>query len=665
MAVASPDPISTNPIANPNNGDRASLSNQNATYASYSLSHEPTTLPSIHMNHIRFIHEFKEAIKNWDAKVPPNSYFDHPSNYFRVYKDLNGVTRIIMRGQGHLQGQSQIVDIDEFCDWIRHRNTSTSAAPAVPANPQAGASSSTSTPSNAQKAIPSTIHKAIPSTAVKANVQATSSATPHRPGCPEPGASFSNQTSSTMSSSTENQGIARQMAMPSAPPQTESSSFQTQLSTSISVGQSSLAQTPSSASVSKTPSRRLLTIVNGVPRSAEQANKKFLASHILFGLGKRRRETETSPAASTEPQPKRHHAQQQAPGQIVAGVSPFVSYTVGQATPTVQKPNLPNGASSSLQRPFQHNFIPFIPPMIPGETQQISQTSSASLGDRQRPANVTLEFPSTSKAATAVEVLEVSKTPDDQQQPVNATLEVPSAIKAAAAVEVPEVSKTPGNQQQPLNVTLEVPSTSKAAAAIEVPELSITPGNQQQPVNVTLGVPSTSKVGAAVDIPEVSKSSLSLQDARIVPLATSSTVVQMSTLPSSAPLAVPVPVPPLLESGKIPESIASTVLKQPQAITPAKLQLSFTGVPALGTSAEMPQKNQPLFLPSPVSSPGMDANDDDVSIPGTRSANVASRSFDLRKFSSSAKRKNHAFVMVPRRPPYLVKYFQLKKTEDS
>ena len=73
----------------------------------------------------------------------------------------------------------------------------------------------------------------------------------------------------------------------------------------------------------------------------------------------------------------------------------------------------------------------------------------------------------------------------------------------------------------------------------------------------------------------------------------------------------------------------------------------------------MPHKNQPLFLPSPVSSPGMDANDDDVSMSGAQSANVLNRSFDLRKFSSSAKRKNRAYVLAPRRPPYLVKYFQL------
>ena len=580
--MPAPNPISTNPIAN-SNGDRTLVLDQNATHGPHPLSHIPTTLPSIHMNHIQFIRELKEAIKNWDVKVPPNSYFDHPSNYFRVHKDLNGAISIVMRGQGHLQGKSQVVDVDQFCDWIRHRNTATSVTPAVPANSQAGASS-TSTPSNAQKAIPSTIHKAIPSTAVKANVQATSPAT--RPGCPEPGASFSNQTSSTMSSSTENQGIARQMATPSTPPRTGSSALP-------------MAQIPSSASVPKTPSRQLSTIVNGVPRSAEQADKKSLASHILFGLGKRRRETETSPAASTEPQPKRHHAQQVS-GQVMAGVSPSVSYTIGQATPAVQNPNVPNGAqtASSLQQPLQHDFIP---PTIPQETQQISQASLAFLVG--------------------------------QQQPVNVTLEVPSTSKAAVAVEVPEVSKTPGDQQQPVNATLEVPSMGKAAATL--------------------------------DVPEVSKSLLSLQDAKVVPLATSSPVVQMSTLPLSVPLAVPVLVPSLLESGNIPQSVASTVLKQPRASTPAKSQLSFTGVPALGTSAEMPQKSQPLFLPSPVSSPGMDANDDDVSISGTWSANVASRSFDLLKFSSSAKKKNHAFVLVPRRPPYLVKYFQLEKQKIS
>ena len=540
-------------MANPDS-DPTLVLNQNTTHGPYPLTHIPTTLPSIHMHHTQFIRELREAIKNWDAKVLPNSYFDHPSNYFRIYKDLKGAVRIIMRGQGHLQGHSQVVEVDQFCDWIRHRN-STSVTPAVPANSQTGPSS-TSTPSNAQKAIPSTNYKAIPSTALKANVQATSSSqllqstTPHRPGYSEPGASSYKQTSSTMS---HNQGIDYGIVTSSAPPQTGSSAPQIQFPTSI--------------SVPKTPIRELPTIVNGVPRSAKQADKKSLASHILFGLGKRPRETEMSPTASTEPQPKRHT--QQASGQVVAGVSPSANYTVGQATPAVQKPNVPNGAStasSSLQQPEE-----FIPPTFPRETQQISQ-----------------------------------------------------ALSASSSV-----------QQQP--------------------------GGQQQPVNVTLDVPSTSKVAAAIEEPEVSKM---LQDASIVPLATSSTVVQESTLPSPVPLAVPVPVPSLLESEKITQPVASTILEQPQPSTPAKLQLSFTGVPALGMSAQLPQKNQPLFLPSPVSSPGMDASDD-VGISGTQSANVASRSCDLRKFSSSAKRKNHAFVLAPRRPPYLVKYFQLEKQKLS
>lgn len=560
VAVTSPNP--TNPIAN-SNGDRTSVSNENATRDPHPLSHIPTTLPSIHMKHTQFVRELREAIKNWDARVPPNTYCDHPSNYFRVHKDLKGVVRIIMHGQGHLKGHSQVVDVDQFCDWIRHRNTT----PAVPANSQTG-SASTSTPSNAQKAIPSTIHKATPSTALKANVQVTSSssqilqsATPHRPGYPEPGASSAEQSSSTMSSSTHNQRIARQMVTPSTPSQAGSSAFQ---HPSISAPQlpPSTAQTPSSASVPKTPIRQLSTIVNGVPRSAKEADKKSLASHILFGLGKRPRET--SPTASTEPQPKRHT--QQARGQVVAGVGPSASYTVGQTTPAVQRPNVPNEAStasSSLQQPLQQDFIP---PTISRETQQISQASS---GDQQRPGG--------------------------QQRPV-------------------------GQQQ----------------------------GGQQQPVNVTLDVPSTSKVAETVEVPEVSKTPLSLQDASIVPLDTSSSVVQVSTLPS----------PVLLESGKITQSVASTILEQPQPSTLAR-KFSFAGVPALGT----PQKNQPLFLPSPVSSPGMDANDD-VSMSGTQSANVASRSCNLRKFSRS-KRKNHAFVLAPRRPPYLVKYFQLKEQKIS
>lgn len=577
MTVTSLNPLSTNPIANPN-GDRTSVLNQNATHSSHPLTHIPATLPSINMHHTQFIRELRGAIKNWDAKAPPNSYFDHSSGYFRIHKDLKGAVRIIMRGQGHLKGHSQVVEVDQFCDWIRNRNT-TSASPAVPADSQTGPSSA-STPANARKAIPSTIHKAIPSTAHKANVQAQASsssshilqsATSHRPGYPEPGASSSKQTSSTVSSSTHNQGIARQIATPS-------SSSQIQLSTSDSVpqvplssplGQPQTWQSPSYASVPKTPIRQISTVVNGLPRSAKQADKKSLASHILFGLGKRQRETDTSPTAFTEPQPKRHNTQQ-ASVEVVADVSPSASYTVGQATPAVQEPNLPNGASTasfSLRQPLQQDFIT---PSLPREAQQISQALSASSGDQQQPG--------------------------DQQQSVN-------------------------------NATLDVPSTSRAAAAVEISEMSKTP---------------------------------SLQDASTVPLATSSTVVQVSTLPSPVHLAVPVPVPSLLESGEITQPIASTILEQPQPSTPAKFQSSLADALGLGTSAQMAQKNQPLFLPSPVSSPGVDANDD-VSISGSQSANVVSRICDLRKFSSSGKRRNYAFVLAPRRPPYLVKYFQLEK----
>jgi hypothetical protein len=529
------------------------------------------------MHHTKFIRELKEAIKNWDARTPPNSYFDHPSSYFRIYKDLKGAVRIIMHGQGHLKGHSQVVEVDQFFDWIRHRNrnTTTSVNPAVPANSQTGPSSK-STPSNAQKAFPSTIYKAIPSTALKANDQAQASssssqllqsATPHRPGYPKPGVASSKQTSSTMSSSNHKQGIACQIATPSAPTQTGSSASEIpnsvpQVSLSISLGQPlplSTALTPYSASVPKTPIKQVSTVVNGVTRSAKQADKKSLASHILFGLGKRRRETgtETSLTASTEPQLKRHNTQQ-ASGQVVADVGPSAGYSVVQATPAVQKPIVPNGGStaSSLQQPLQQNFIPST---TPRETQQISQALSASS--------------------------------DDQEQPVT----VPSTSKAAAAVEVPEVSKTS-----------------------------------------------------------------SLQDASTVFLTSSSTVVQVSTLPSLVRLAVPVPIPSVLESEKIIQTVTPTILEQPQPSTPARLQFSFAGGPVLGTSDQTPQKNQPLFLPSPVSSPGVDANDD-VNISGIQSANVASRICDLRKFSRSAKRKNHAFVLAPPRPPYLVKYFQLEK----
>ena len=479
------------------------------------------------MNHTQYTRELREAIKNWDVRAPPNSYFDHPSNYFRVHKDLEGTVRIIIHGQGPIQGHSEVVNIDQFCDWIRKRNSTSSVTPAVPTNPQTSPTS-ISTPSNAQKSIPPTIHKAIPPTYLKANVQVTSSSSQlsqsatHRPGYPEPSA----RQSFSMSSSKHIQGIA--IATPSAPPQNGSSAFQNQLSSSTSVPQlppssrplpPTTAQTPSSsASVPKTPIRQLSTIVNGVSRSAKQADKKSLASHILFGLGKRSREIETSPTASTEPQLKRR--------------------TLVSTPPSLVPSAVPVSVPSLL------------------ESGKITQP--------------------------------VASTILEQPQPSTSAKLVPSAVP----VSVPSLLES-GKITQPV-----------ASTILEQP--------------------------------------------------------QPSTSANPVPSALPVSVPPLHESEEITQPIASTILEQPQPSTPAKLQLSSTGVPELGTSTQILQKNQPLFLPSPVSSPGMDANDD-VGMSGTQSANVASRSCDLPKLSGSARRKNYAFVLAPRRPPYLVKYFQLKK----
>ena len=581
------------------NDDRASFSNQNATQVPHPTL-MPTTLPSMNMHYTQFIRELRQAIKHWEVEVPPNSYVDHPSNYFRVHKDLKGVTRIIIPGH--------VINLDQFCDWIRRRNVTTSVTPAVPANSRVGPSSA----SNAQKAIPSTVPKGIPSTVHKANVQHPSSihqftsATPHRPEYPQPVATLSKQTPSTMSMSMRNQG-------------TGSSTSQIQLSTpSIFVPQPnplspslppSMAPT-SSVSVPKPPSRYLSTIVNGVPRSVKQADKKYLASHILFGLGKRSREPDTSPTALTEPQLKRHTSQ--ATGQVEAGVGPSASYTVGHAAQAAQKLNVPvqitpyeaSTASFSLQQPPQHVSTP---PTISQETWQISQASS-------------------------------SMSSSDRQELVNAALATSS-------------------DSVPLATSSAVVQTSQETWQISQASSSISSSDRQEFVNAALATSSDS-----------------------VPLATSSTVVQTSTLPSSGPLTVPVAVSSELSSG-LTQPVASSALKQPQPQTPAKLQQSFASVPSpSGTSAQIPQKNEPLFLPSPVSSPGLDENDD-TSIRGARSADMARGSFDLPKSSSPvknrayvlirgssellksssfAKRKNHAFVLAPPRPPYLVKYLELK-----
>ena len=611
---------SSNPIVI-NNGDHPSFSNQ--THVPPSLV--PTTLPSMNMNYTQFIRELREAVKNWEVKVPPNSYVDHPSNHFRVHKDNKGDTHIVIPSHG----KTQVIDLDQFCDWIRRRNVATSVPLAISANSQAGSFSSVS---NAQKAIPST--------ARKANVQTTSSisqfqsATPH----PQPGASSSKQTQPTMSSmhnqgtalSTSRQTVLSTSQFPlstpliSVPQLGPSSTVQTPSSVSVSkaptrqlstrqtgsstsqiplstpsifapqLGPSSTAQTPSSVSVPKRPSRQLSTIVNGVPRSAKQADKKSLASHILFGLGKRPRESDASRTALIEPQPKRRA--QQATGQVEEGISPSASYTIGQAQ-FIQKPNVPvqlhitPSTVSSLQQPSQHVFTPTT---IAQHTQQISQTFSG-----------------------------------DQQQFIDTALEIPSASNIASAVEVPEASES-FSDQMPLSLQ----NTSNAP-------LSVLQPNSQQEI--------------------ISDDRLATSS---VPLATSPTVFQTSTLPLPVPSVVPVAVSSEFSSG-VNENTTHTALKRAQPNTLAKPQHSFTGIlmpGGSGTSAQTPQKYQPLFLPSPVSSPGVEAND---STSGRQSVDMVSRSFDLRKSSSSAKRKNYAYVLAPPRPQYLVEYLQLKMSRAS
>jgi len=130
------------------------------------------------------------------------------------------------------------------------------------------------------------------------------------------------------------------------------------------------------------------------------------------------------------------------------------------------------------------------------------------------------------------------------------------------------------------------------------------------------------------------------------------------------------------------QPVASSAVEQPQPDTSTKLQHSLTGVSTpFGTSAQTPQKNEPLFLPSPVSSPGMEENDD-TGASGTQS--VVIRSFDLPKSSSCVgrknrayvlarrsidlpksvvkRKKNRAYVLVPPRPQYLAKYLKMSRT---
>jgi len=601
----------------------------------------PTTLPSRRLDPTQYIREFREAIKTWGVNVPPNSYFDH-LNSFTVFKDDKGVTRIVVRNNG--QPRKWDGDVDDFCNyWLHCQNVTPiqqpSTTPTVPANSQSHFSSKQMqsamamsmhnqgvTLSNTQKAIPSTVHK------VNAPIVQTTSPFSQSQSQfqSKPAASLSKQSQPDMSTSIHNQGtnvLTHQI----------SSTSTTQPLSSTSRGRPlplSTMQTTPSVSVPETPSRQLSTVTNGVPRSVKQADKKFLASHILFGLGKRPREPDTSPTALAEPQPKRH-AQQD-------GVSPSASFAFGPATQAAQKPDVPlqitpigaSTVSSSWQQTPHHTIPTSL--AIPQETQQTSQASaSASSGGQRQLVDAALEVPFTRKVA------------------------------AAASTEVPEVPKpfsdqTPWSLQDASIVQASLPDKQKMQTLLSV----VQPDSKQE---ITLddhsafsGVWAQSRAAASV------------------PLATPSAMTQTATL-SPVPLTAPVAVSLLLSSAgneNAMQPVASSSQKrlpQPDVLGKSQRSLNVTSpVPSpldsmAPTSAQTSQKNQPLFLPSPVSSPGIDVNDD-ISISKAQSASVASPSFDgfdLRKSSSSAKRKNRAYVLVPPRPEYLVRYWRLEKQKAS
>ena len=366
----------------------------------------------------------------------------------------------------------------------------------------------------------------------------------------------------------------------------------------------SILKTPSSVSVSQTPSRQVSTIANDVTRSAKQADKRFLASHILFGLGKRAREPDSSSTA-TEPQAKRYVK------QFGTSVILSANYPNGQATQAVQKRDVPlqtipggsSAVSDSLQQPPQHTV------MISQELRQTSQASA----------------PASSS--------------DQQQQLVNIAPQISSEIPstgqavAAASTEIPDASTT-FSDKTPLN--LQNTSIVQGEQAVQIP---IAQSDSQQE-NFTDDLPVTCSV-------------LQPQSAASVPLVTSSTITQTSTRPSPVPLTPSLavsPLPPLVVDENTAQPVAT--LKIPQFSVPAELPSPVS-------------QKQPLFLPSPVSSPGLDANDD-ISIPGAQSENMVTRSFNQPKSSGSANRgKNRAYILVPPRPEYLVKYWQLKKQKRS
>ena len=364
---------------------------------------------------------------------------------------------------------------------------------------------------------------------------------------------------------------------------------------------------PPSVPIPQTPGRQLSTIVNSVSRSAKQADKKFLASHILFGLGKRPREVDTGPTVLNEPQAKRHA--QQATSQVGAGVSSLASYTDGQANQTVQKTNVPREitpigaiAASSMPQPQPINDVPSTTLQ---ETREVSPISSR-----------------------------------DQQQLVNVTLPVSrDSISGSTEISKAFSEKTPLSVQDVSIVQTALLGDLNMLAPVVESDL------QQEIISDDRSVAS----GSSVPQPAAAAS---------IPLATPSAIVQTSILPSPVPLTVPVEISPVLSlevNENTTQPIAACTPKQPPQ---PNTQHSFIGVPSSLAS----QKQQPLFLPSPVSSPGVDGNDD--SIFGAQLANVDSQSFNLHKSSSSAKRKNRAYVLAPPRPKYVtkhLKYLQLEK----
>ena len=439
-----------------------------------------------------------------------------------------------------------------------------------------------------------------------------------------------------------------------------------------------------SPSVSETPSRQLSTIVNGVPRFAKQADKKFLASHILFGLGKRSREPDMSPTALTVPKPKRQET-----GEVGVGVSPSASYKVGQADQAVQQPNAPLqktrsgplAISSQQQCPYPAYAI----------SNNATKVSGSSL-DQQWLAAF-----STSKAATT-EIPKVSKVfsgqmpsslpetgtvqatlpdkphiqvplQDDSQQkitsddrPVTSDSFVPHKEK----VQVPLPASQAASQREIVLNDHPVTSAPPHKQDMRVPLLVTQADSQREiisedrPVTSHLSVPHKQNLQVSPSQVESDFRQEIFSDER--PVASDSSVplaiptAQASTPPAPVLLTKPVAVSSLLSPENITQPIAPPILEQlPHPNTLGKTQRSFIDVTSpvpsplvlmASTSVQTPQEIQPLFLPSPLSSSGLDVNDD-ISISRAQSPVMASASFDLGQSSSPSKRKNLAYVLSP------------------